>query len=457
MESDKIFEKPFDFNTYLEQWLLSIDGVTERAFARNYLADTLRLMMQESEKSYQALEQRVYDEVTVNHDKYAVHMNVVKRSRYDITAGDWFSLIPGDEVNWNKRRIDCCQEMPFVVDCLFSHADMDGLLHLMNQSDQTLIGRVQTTKGVYTASFRVKQSTQYQKCIERLYGLFCDNDIPWKTINAGYLFRFFDLEIMKMDDVEADMGQIIGYELDVDVTMKGLRSDFFPVWNIQKNYYDSTQFVMPAIDQKYYEHCVQMDKDGEQIGYLIEGNEHMISFRHTENEIVILTTQETFRQWVIYEIIKNPSVSSYLFDTPVLHNRVQGSFTGSYLHKTGISIHSKMEVMRFAQQYDLQDQIKLIDVTVLQDVDQPKDKTYLSMIHADPALEQDPRAFLPCMQLNWFIQEDLVNPKEQKVLLFHFSREKEHFLQYDLLSFVLCELQRQFDQYRCESVWHQGA
>jgi len=451
MDIRTIFEQPFDFDSYIETRLLSIEDLEERAFARQYLADGLRQIMRESENSYQRLEERVYAEVLAKHDRHHIHMTVADRAQYDITNGAWFPLLKGDEKAWRERMISADGERPFSIDCVF----YTGNGELLDQVPETdlLPGTVQTKNGAFSARFQLVPVQGYLAQVEAMHRLSRANGLRWTTLNCGYLLRFFDVQLVEVEG--NPQGEILDYTVSFGDLEAQLLKNRLPVWNVREIRYDSKQFVVPAIDAKQYEHSFPAEDFGAEHGYLLEMNEDILSLRHTEDKIAIITAKETFQKWTAYQVIYMPSANGRVFDLPVLHNAPKDSFVARYLAGSGVGLQSKLEIQRQVEQYDLLGFLRLQDVALVHDRADPFDDAHLSMMNAATE-ESRALSYLKLHHLNWFIQDDWVNRAEQKVLLFRFVSLKPHFLQHDLLCFVISQLQRQFYEYRCEAVLEAG-
>jgi len=444
MDIRTIFEKPFDFETYMESRLLSIEDLEERTFARQYLAPALAEIMRESEQSYKRLEERVYAEIPVTNDKHHIYMTVVQKDQYDITNGAWFPLVIDDEKPWSNYEL--------AVDRVFCSGDSE----ILDQIAETglFMGSVQTKLGAFPAKFRLTPTLQYKEQAEHLYRLFRANGLPWTTLNCGYLLRFFDVQLAEIEGGNSE-SEIVDYTVSFGSLEAHLLKNRIPVWNVQKILYDSQQFTVPVIDSKHYEHIFPADTFGTSHGYLLESNEDMLSLRHTKEQILILTALDTFKQWVAYQIVYKPPTKLSAFDLPVLHNAPKDSFVTRYMAHSEVQINSKLEITRQVEQYDFMGLLDLQDVTLIHDAVDPFDPTHMSLMNIAENKISDP-TYLKLRHLNWFIQDDWRNPLEQKVLLFRFRSLTPHFLQYDLLCFLISQLQRQFGEYRCEAVLELG-
>lgn len=452
MNIHTIFEKPFDFEPYMEKRLLSIDNEEERAFARQFLVDGLRQIMRESEQSYQGLENRVYAEISAENDRHHVYMTIVNRGQYDITNEAWFPVLEGDEKTKSKQDIPANLKTPLLVDCIF----YSGKGELLNQVAQPspLSGTIQTKKGEFPAQFRLTPALRYRESVESMYHLFQANGLPWTTLNCGYLLRFFDVQLVAVEGLQ-NKDEILDYTVSFGGLDSHLSKNCIPVWNIQKIEYKSTQFVSPVINSKNYEHTFPRSTFGIEHGYLIEGNKDILSIRHTKDKIAIITAEETFEKWKAYQVIYKPPRNLSCFNFPILQNAPKDSFVDRFAAHMRTILYSKLEIIRQIERYDLMDVLKLEDVTLLTHTTEPYDDTYMSVMNVS-SIETIDQPYLTLESLDWFIQDDWVNRAEQRILLFRFSNPAPHFLQYDLLCFLISQIQRQFNEYRCEAVLEPG-
>jgi len=452
VDTQTIFEKPFEFDAYIEERLLSIADLEERAFARQHLVPGLRQIMRESELSYQRLEERVYAEVPAANDRHHVYMTVVRRDQYDITNGAWFPLFQGDEKPWKDRNRGTAMEIPCAIDCVFYRGDGE-LLHQVTQTG-SFEGTVQTKAGTFAARFQLTPTQRYLGSVEHMYRLFQFNGLPWNTLNCGYLLRFLEVRLVEIEGSQAKE-EIVDYTVSFGDIEPHLMKNCMPVWNIRTVQYDSQQFILPIIDAKCYEHTFPVDVFGTEHGYLLEGNKDILSVRHTRDQIAIITAEETFQKWAAYQVIQKPPRNLNCFSLPILHNAPKDSFVARYTAHTGIILRSKLEIVRQIEQYDLLDILALQDVTLLTELAEPYDDTHMSVMNVSP-VKATGQTYLKLENLNWFVRDDWVNRAEQKVLLFRFVSLSPHFLQYDVLCFLIAQIQRQFIEYRCEAVLELG-
>lgn len=452
MDIQTIFEKSFNYDTYIEDWLLSIENMEERAFARKYLANSLRAMMRESEKNYQELEDRIYSEINGSPDRHSIYMTVVSRDKFDITNGSWFPMLNGDEKPLEEHTSGSLPEvLPLLLERRFCTGDADEIRQLEQLISTDYKGVIKTKKKDYEAVFRLIPTTEYRNRIIQMYSLFQSNSVPWTTINCGCLMRFFSVQLTEIQGDWKPNEEITGYEVSFGKHETGLEAGCFPIWNISEIKYDSNQFVMPAIDAKYYEHTFPMDRFDVEDGYLLMTNQNILSIRQTEKEIKIITTKEAFQRWNAFRIVKDPPTDLYCFEEPILHNRPKDSFVLRFSKKNNVLLQSRLAMIRCVNQFDVQEYLELADIMLLTETTENYDDTYISVMNVSPVSDAE-KEYMQRHNLNWFIQDDFVNHAEQKVLLFRFKIKKQHYVCYDLVCFIISEMQRYFIEYRCEAV-----
>lgn len=457
MDIRTIFETPFDHGAYMEEALLRIDDLEDRAFARAYLLPCLNRIFEESEATYRRLEDRVYAEIQNRADKYSVALTVVEREQFDITNGVWFPVVEGEEKNPKQDDEAIAEaverESFFDLETVFFRAGAGQCMTVAAERERRFRGTVQTGQGEYEAEFVLVPEERYLRAAEHFYTLCLRNDVPWTTLNCGYLLKFFTVRARLLGEKLGQQETVTGYTADFEELASGLRAGHIPVWNVRKLLYDSTDFVVPVIDTKLYEHEFPVRKYGAENGYLIESNADIVSFRQTEEKIIIATALDTFSKWVAYMVVADAGENPHHFREDVLTNRRHSSFVQRYVEHNGLLLQTKAECIRRVEQFQVEQYLALRDITLITDTTERYCDDFLS-VHNVSAVENMPTEFLRLENMNWFIRDELVNRNEQKVLLFTFERMDDAcYLNEDIAAFIISQLQRSFNEYRCEAVW----
>lgn len=76
--------------------------------------------------------------------------------------------------------------------------------------------------------FHIREAEKYKNAVRKLYTLFLDNHIPWRTLHLGHIERFFEL----VPTEELPAGSRIRFEWGKweDYVKTGM----IPLWNIKK-------------------------------------------------------------------------------------------------------------------------------------------------------------------------------------------------------------------------------
>ena len=448
MDIQSIFEKPFNMDDYLEKRLLEIEDLDERSFARSFLKDCILQIFNESENAYKRLEDRVFQEIRSQDDKYSIHITVVNRSEYDITHGTWFPVLENDEKKKTYTASNSIDEA-FQVGTVFLSLSLPQCSEY--DENRSFSGTVRTESGEYSASFQLVPNEYYRRAVEDIYLLFESNSIPWTTVSCGYLLRFFNIQARFIDSAPRTEENIIGCTIDFGELSEDIHEDYIPIWNVRRQEYDSPSFAIPAIDTKYYEHEFPVSKFGKDNGFVIQMDQDIVSLRRTEDEIFIITTGETIQKGIVYIVDNDTDNLPHSAVFPVMHNKRRDSFTHRFTAEHAGFLQTKAELMRHVLQFDTMELAKLMDITVLCEHERIFYDDYLTMMNV--ASDSEDNSYLSLTNLNWFISDEMLNHAEQKVLLFTFAeKEPDHPLTLDCISFLISQAQRDLNEYRCEAI-----
>lgn len=87
----------------------------------------------------------------------------------------------------------------------------------------------------------------YQQALSELYQVFVYNKICWTTVNTGYLDRFYEIDT----DGETDINSL---KIEFGSYGEDIKNDMLLLWNIEKFTFQCRKFMVPCMDEKYYEH-----------------------------------------------------------------------------------------------------------------------------------------------------------------------------------------------------------
>ena len=352
-----ILEYPFDFDRYIAEQLREIDDLDERIFAKKVLMEGLGRVIRQTEQKYQALEKRVYQEISIPDNAYGIVSTVVKRADYDPTNDTLFPVVPMD-LDSEKAREALSTEEALYVGTVFLKADRVTCRGFENK------GRLQAfllvegeEKEICT---HIKKADRYREVMAELYRMFQDNHILWETVNTGYMDKLYDIYVYK-EDIPAETVSLENLRIDYGKYREAVQIDMLLLWNIERITFDSMNFMVPCIDGIYYEHEFTIEDENREDGYLIKINEDISEIRHERGKIIIKSGKETFENWTAIRIVQKNTVRSLDYNAPLLSNRKQDTFIRRYSSEAKVSLLTRAELFRRIMELDITDYIEVTD------------------------------------------------------------------------------------------------
>lgn len=410
---------------YVKQRLSEIRDTDERGFAREALLKGFLPAMQVMEERYRSLEERVRREIEVPGSRYAVYTIVIRRQDYDAANRTWFPVCRGDvEDGMAYRRIYF----------------RGSIREKRNFEQQNFFTAVDSTGRVRRVG--VRRTEDYRKAVEELYSLFVYNRVPWNTVNTGDLDRFYDVYLMEEEDDpgEEEKENLSSWEIDFGEWENLIDRDCIALWNLEYFTFRSMKFMVPCMDGKYYEHELNLKEYEPDCGYMVKGNEDILSIRHESGRILMVSPKEAFERWQACRFGRQPDTDSYGYHHRILGNERKECFANHLAVRYGQGIHSRMELFRIVEELNADSKIRLRDCQI-------RDKERADSYPAN---------------MNWFLREDLFPMETRKVLELTFERQagsagmngdegKDHYAPEveDIIRYVISQIQLLFDEYRC--------
>ncbi len=398
-------DQDFDMEAYVKQRLAEIADTDERGVAREVLLKGLLPAMQVMEERYRELEERVRREVEIPGSRYAVYTLAVRRHDYDSTNRSWFPVCRQDIQDGAVcRRIyfrgNEAQKRVFEKAAHFSATDREG----------------------NTRRIGIRRSGDYRMAMESLYRLFVYNRVSWRTVNTGDLERFYDVYPL---DEEGDME---GWSLSFGEWEGLINQDYILLWNLEQFTFQCMKFMVPCLDGKYYEHELNLEDYDSDSGYMVEGNEDILSIRHENDRILMTSFKETFENWHACRFSGHLDMESHGYDGRVLGNARVESFADHLTERYGQGIHSRTEIFRIVEGLGVEEWVKLEECRI-------REREQAGCFQAD---------------MNWFIKEELFPMETRRVLELTFERQgAEEACAEDMLRYVVSQVQLLLDEYKC--------
>lgn len=425
----------FEFAGYIQKRLKDIDDLDERRFAKELLLENLCKVFTWTERKYDALEQRIQNELDAAWKHFNVRMTIVDRKDYDPINGSWFPVCEEDIMeNPVRNSID------MNIETIYLSAGEDLCRKFSQGKTVTGIDRETGEK----RRFRIEKSKRYQKSIEKLYALFTENHVAWQTLHLGHLERFYDLipeegtsEKEKPEKEEGtpekERGRNENRTFRFGEWDKYMESGKILLWNIEKTSIHSSEFRMPCIDEVFYEHIFYLPQEQAQgDGYLIEAGEEILSIRYEKNKIVLKTEKESLENVFLYRLYQQEAEASIGYHYPVLTNYKKDSMAIRYSQQTGNFIQSPLELYRKIEEMSGSYHINVLGYEITSHADG-------DLLHGD---------------MNAFTGTKVFGNDKRSILLFKIQEDEEEtdYLYEAQIRYILSGLQMEFLEYRCAGV-----
>lgn len=430
---ERLFEAPFDFAAYIETRLRDISNLEERRFAKTILEDCLLKGIQQTETKYERLERRIYDEFECKDSKFVIYTTIIPREVYD-PIGDFLYPIcpedlPPDQYDTGVFLEKLENKDSVWVSRVFAECGHDLCKELPKRRFQ---GKLLLDDGrELGGTFLLCPDSRYIESIRLFYELYCNNGITWTTINSAYLEKCFSLELERLEHPLAAQDKVVGFSLEFGELSDVLHYNFLPLWNVEKLSVDSADFMVPCVDSVGWEHKVSVVELGVQNEYLIYVTDAIRSFRREKNDIIILTDGQKMPELTVYKIAQPNGKLPAGYDRPLLNNSKKDCFTRRYTAHCNKSLLTRVELLRRIHELDFEQFLEFQGV---------------EFVEADHFISQ-------AYSMNPFVNDEIVDKKSKRILLFTFRKLEENgYLNGDILSFLISQLQLSFNEYRCEGV-----
>ncbi|MCL1924152.1 MAG: hypothetical protein FWF50_01050 [Defluviitaleaceae bacterium] len=393
-----------------------------------------------NETMHERLKARIYKEISnvagqLNSEKsFYIYTSAEEISKIDPIDEFLSPIIPEDleSANYNLAEINhnIKNGQPFTLATIFMECDFLTLSELI-RNKKTYKGQIVTDKSTYDINFHIEHSAKYINEIEKLYRIFQNNGVKWRTINCPFAYKYIDLIIKEELATEGDIQEIT---INLDEYEPYKRPNVIPLWNVTKLTMPNSSNYMPVIDRLIFEHEIKLDSSIN--GYLLAShNNDYLYHRRQEDEFIMVTSKDIEEDMEILRV-NNPSnfrKNSYAYE--VLSNMSTA--------KPKPIIRTKSEIFDFVNSYRL---ASLSNLEILE--------IYNTFGSKTAAAESNYSAFKhtsiheQTVNLNNFLDNNVRSDMHKKVMLLSFNGNYSDFLIYDKMSFLISELQLFFPEYR---------
>jgi hypothetical protein len=430
--------------------LSKMDDLEQRRLLKNMMAGVFMNLVEYQEEMTRQLERRVFEEMENTEEKFDVYVSLTSREDYDPIHEFLYPVLPSDtedKVLDISRVAEVVREggaMPLFT--IFLEMETEQITALV-RSGRIFGGTLVTDTGNYPIRFRLEHNRSYILEIEKLYHMFLQNGMPWKTINHPYAYKFVDCVLVGGDGEPAAHEEIREITISLEEFDGFKRGHVIPLWNIERLSLKNSGFPIPAIDRVNFEHVLPLRKTGPEHGYLIDGVEGDIRYiKRTEDEMTIVTPRDKSGEWNVLKVTKPVTTRLSRQTYPVLSNRRQDSFLGRYAGKQAVIVRAKAEITRIVHSFEAAQGLELARVDIWGGSGRNDVSKLLSKSQTYP--------------LNPFVSDNVRTEEGKQVMRLGFRNVSEGaspispvYILSDLMSFLVSEVQMYFPEYKCEGEW----
>ncbi|MEY8356567.1 hypothetical protein AALB39_24890 [Lachnospiraceae bacterium 54-53] len=419
-----------EMKAMIREEIQSISSLEERIAFKNLMEGVFLELYETNVRMYRMLEDRVMNDLVYDINRYLIRTGLMERNYLDKSHHLMSPMCeedldnPAYEVSDVRERLK--EEGKFCLATVFLECDALKVGEILkNQEEYT--GILKAGKE-YPVSIRLEPSGRYRKEMEHLYHLFMKNGIPWKTINAPYLFKMADICITGLPAEAGDEETITNFGADFGAYNSFIRYGMVPIWNVRHLKLESVGFPVACSDHENFEHVISIREYGTEHAYLVEERSGIRNVRQSGEKLLVTGQVANAKKWDVYMIRSGTDHKIDRYTYPVMENLRKDGFAERFQKKTGQTVKTKGELERFIRGFGLEEYIEYQDCSLAEKDGEP--------------LETYP--------MNFFMEDEIRDREGKKRLTIYFRpRGKETWLLRDLASFITSEVQELYPEYEC--------
>ena len=414
----------------IQKEVRSIKVLEERVAFKELMENVFLPLHEVNQKMYENLERRVMDDLAYDMNRYRICTGIVSREEYDPSHHQMAPVCPEDISEPVPKAGELRQEIEekgrAVLGSVFIQANASEVKRFFQYQD-LYTGKI-LAGGEYELPIRVEPAKRYLSALEHLYHMFMKNGVPWKTVNAPYLFKMADISICSIPEQISDDQEVTALGLDFGAFTPQIHLNMIPVWNIRPLDLESVGFPVPCEDFENYEHTISIQEYGADNAYLAEDIAGIRNVRQSGGKLYITGRTAREKRWKVYMIQNGAAYQIDRFTYPMMVNGKKDSFGGRYMQRMGQPVRTKGELERMIRSFDLEDQISYKDCS-LREWGRERQDTYA---------------------MNFFLRDEIRSKTGRQMLTLYFEpKSAERWLALDLASYITSEVQEFFPEYQC--------
>ncbi|MBU3104339.1 normocyte-binding protein [Clostridium gasigenes] len=418
----------------IHEKLNEIKELGDRVLLKKIMNSVFSSLEEYSEDRFNQLEERVFNEVPYVKEKYNIYSTIIKRNKIDQTDDFLYPILSEDveEKTYDTIKILKSIEEKKTSNMFKIFLKCDYLIFKEFISNNLNIkGVIETNKKVHEAYFKVVENKEYTDKVSRLYKSFINSNVTWTTVNNPYIHKIADIVLIGCKDKIENDESVIKIEVDFGEYNKYVEYDMVPLWNIKELKLKCNGFPMPCIDKINYEHNISIVKQGEKNGYLVDYENVDINYvTFTKESVIISSTTNETAFWNLWDIISGEENKTSKYEYELMTNKVNVNFSNKLAFQNPYTIKTKTELARVINSLKASKYLKFKDIKL--------EKNHLTKIKET-------------YDVNDFIIDEIRDENIKKALILYFEPiDKDNYLNKDILSFLVSEIQFLYPEYECE-------
>lgn len=420
----------------IQKEIQSIAGLEERVVFKELMEGVFLSLYETNLNMYGELERRVREELDYDKNRYRIKTGIIEREFFDASHHLLFPMeeedLTGNLYDMKEILRAVTEEGAFPLMKVMLRCDFLEMQRLLG-AQPVFEGVIETEEpeGEWKVEVRLRENRRYLEKIGYLYLLFTRNGIPWETVNASYLYKMADMTVTGLPEGLTGREKIKRVVIQFGEYSKLIQKDVIPVWNIRKLELESVGFPTPCEDHRNFEHNISLRQHGMNHAYLVEDDRNIHSISQSGDKLRIVCGMGEARKWSVYQIRSSEEQKIDRYTYPIMGNGRADSFAEKYQRKWNQHIRTKTELQHYIRGYGLEEYIGYQDCRI-EDCFPGQRETY---------------------SMNPFVQDEIRDRAAQKKLVLYFRRgQRLEWLQRDVLSFLVSEVQRIYPEYDCGGV-----
>ncbi len=424
-------EQDFDMESYINKRMLEITSLKDRRLFKEITEKLLLEINDYNQKAYETLEQRILNEHKSQQNDFAIYLTLTDLKHYDATDTFMYPMAAEDVKRKDYDNAEIRKALTHNENIklltVFIKTTVTNIHKLMN-TDRVFQGVLRTQKAEYKGTFRISRNEKYLDLVKNLYYIFGVNYQPWMTVCEAYLAKMFDVFLCAAPQMP-EKEEILEVTIDFEEFNDSVYYNMIPLWNLEKKLEKTSTYPEACIDKVNYEHRIFSHRLKEECEYLIMNTDiEITNIRRLNGDLLITCPLNNPCEWNLYQVNKRNGKEYYLY--PMLSNQSKESFAGSLTEMFRRSIKTKAELGRLMEAFSYDNYVIFKDFEILETAAEGLNACNYNM--------------------DGFILDEIRIGRSRQTLVLNFAAvEQGHYLNEDIMSFLVTQVQKIFPEYLC--------